>query len=84
MWTAAALNNGARTKYGFGFYVNEFAGHRNIRHSGSTSGFSSDIECYPEDRLTVIVLTNADTLGAATRVAQAVAELYLQTVLLGK
>jgi hypothetical protein len=77
MWTAGKLNNGSHHKYGFGWFIENFEGHKNIRHSGSTSGFSSDLERFPDDGLAVIVLTNADEGGIATKLAKGVAKFYL-------
>jgi len=44
--------------YGFGFRIDEHNGHRRYHHSGSTSGFRNHMQQYPDDRLTIIVLTN--------------------------
>lgn len=44
--------------YGFGWRIDTYKGHKRYRHSGSTSGFRNYIERYPDDNLTVIVLTN--------------------------
>ncbi len=56
MWTAAQLNDGMLTKYGFGWRIEQFEGHRNIGHSGATSGFSASLQRFPDDRLAVILL----------------------------
>jgi len=66
MWTPATLNDGKATKYGFGWYVDTFEGHRDIGHGGSTSGFSASIQRFPDDRLAVIILTNTDEQIAST------------------
>lgn len=76
-WTPTKLNNGMVKNYGFGWYVDQFEGHKNIRHSGSTSGFSSDIERFPDDHLAVITLSNADEQGVATVIGKEVSKLYL-------
>jgi CubicO group peptidase (beta-lactamase class C family) len=44
--------------YGFGWYIGEHRGVKRIWHYGSTCGFSTEINRYPEKQLTVIVLTN--------------------------
>ncbi len=75
MWTATKLNNGKPTKYGFGWFIEEVNGHKNIGHSGSTSGFSASIQRFPDDKLAVVVLTNTDE-QIATILARKVAELY--------
>ena len=75
MWTPARLNNGAVTQYGFGWRIEQFQGHLNIGHGGSTSGFSATIQRFPDDELTVILLTNTDEQIAAA-LARKVAALY--------
>ena len=44
--------------YGFGFRIDEYQGRKRIHHSGSTSGFRNFMARFPDERLTVIVLTN--------------------------
>src|SRR5205823_7930173 len=66
MWTPAKLRDGKETKYGFGWFIDSVEGHKNIGHGGSTSGFSASSERFPDDQLTVIILTNTDEQIAAT------------------
>jgi len=56
--------------------LDSLAGHRRTHHGGSLPGFSAGIVRYPDDSLTVIVLTNADAVRA-DNIAFRVAELYL-------
>jgi CubicO group peptidase (beta-lactamase class C family) len=60
MWTAAKTRNGdeAPFNYGFGWFIDSYHGHRIFQHSGGTPGFSSLIYRFPDDRLSVIILTN--------------------------
>lgn len=60
MWTANRTNDGAAAafNYGFGWFIDSYHGHRLVQHSGGTSGFSSIIYRFVDDRLTVIILTN--------------------------
>jgi CubicO group peptidase (beta-lactamase class C family) len=46
------------TRYGFGWYVGQYRGLREIWHSGTSLGFTTRIARFPEKRFTVIVLTN--------------------------
>jgi D-alanyl-D-alanine carboxypeptidase len=66
MWTPQRLNDRKPTKYGFGWYIDAVEGHHNIGHGGSTSGFSASIQRFPDDRLTIILLTNTDEQIATT------------------
>lgn len=75
-WTPTKLNTGKVQNYGFGWFLDPLKGHKNIGHGGATSGFSCSIQRFPDDHLSVIVLTNADELGVATSLAKKVAEVY--------
>jgi len=58
MWTPVQLTNGTTHGYGFGWFVDEINGHRRVHHSGGVPGFVCDMERFPNDRLTVIVMAN--------------------------
>lgn len=75
-FTPAELTTGERTSYGFGWFVKEYAGHRRIYHSGSTCGFRTAIHRYPEDRFTVIILTNRRTVDVDS-LAERLADIFL-------
>ena len=42
----------------FGWRVQSFKGHYKVNHGGNTSGFSSQVVMYPNDKLGIAVLTN--------------------------
>lgn len=75
MWTAAKLEDGSNTKYGFGWRIDQVQGHRNIGHGGSTSGFSASLQRFPQDHLAVIILSNTDE-QIATTLAKRIAIFY--------
>ena len=52
------LPSGAVTSYGFGWFLDRHHGRRRQRHEGDSIGFRTALQRYPDDRLTVIVLTN--------------------------
>ncbi len=58
IWTPAKTADGKSTGYGFGWAVDEVNGHRRHSHGGAWQGFTTYFARYPDDRLTVIVLTN--------------------------
>jgi CubicO group peptidase (beta-lactamase class C family) len=58
MWTPAILDGGLRTDYGFGWELEQKAGHRIVLHRGDWQGFTSFIMHLPDDRLTITVLMN--------------------------
>jgi CubicO group peptidase (beta-lactamase class C family) len=77
MWHPMALRDDKPTKYGFGWFIDTVEGHRNIGHSGSTSGFSASIQRFPDEHLAVILLTNTDE-QIATTLARKIAMLFLE------
>jgi D-alanyl-D-alanine carboxypeptidase len=77
MWQPVVLNDGSVAQYGFGWRIETFEGHKNIGHGGSTSGFSATIQRFPDDKLTIIILTNTDE-QIATSLARKIARLYLR------
>lgn len=81
MWTLSQLNDGSAAYtqyggYGLGWFLDEFNGHRSIGHGGSTG---TAYLRFPEDKLTVVVLTNLEQItgGDAPGIAVAVARTYL-------
>lgn len=76
MWTPVKLNSGASYPYGFGWELNPVAGHKRVSHSGSLPGFRATIARFVDDKLTVIVLSNAD-LANTGAVVLGVAEAYI-------
>lgn len=60
MWTPPATNDGtvAPFNYGFGWFIENYHGHRLVQHSGGTPGFSSAMYRFVNDKLTIIILTN--------------------------
>ena len=81
MWTPVILNNGIPAPttcgfYGFGWCLDHLRGHRVVQHVGGTG---TAIFRLPDDKLTVIVLTNignGDYPRYSWLIAQTVAGLY--------
>jgi CubicO group peptidase (beta-lactamase class C family) len=46
------------TGYGFGWFVGQYRGLKEIWHSGNSLGFTTRIARFPEKKCTVIILTN--------------------------
>lgn len=57
-YTPVLLNNGKTYPYGFGWAVDQVAGHLRYSHGGAWQGFKTHISRYLADNLSVIVLTN--------------------------
>lgn len=77
MWTPAKLNDGSTIDYGFGWVVEGDRGHRVIWHNGGGGGCSTVIKRLPENRLTVIVLTNRDGVNEQA-ISDPIIRYYLQ------
>jgi len=71
MWTPAKLAKG-EAGYGFGWGIGKANGHRVVSHGGGIPGFSTELMRFPDDKLTVIVLTNSDG-GHAGALAKGIA-----------
>lgn len=66
----------ALENYGFGWRIDEYGGHRRYHHSGSTSGFRNFLQRFPDDKLTIIVLSNRAEPDVMP-LAEKIADLYL-------
>ena len=86
MWTPVRLNSGASFPYGFGWFVDARRGHRWISHTGITG---TELSHFPDDQLTVVVLTNLGrTLEPSNRanswgLTYGVAGRYIKGLLVG-
>jgi D-alanyl-D-alanine carboxypeptidase len=79
LWTGSTLRNGRNTGNGLGWFVGSFNGHPYTHHGGNVAGYSSGLYRYPNDRLSVIVLTNnGNTSGQL--IANAIAGVYEPTL----
>jgi CubicO group peptidase (beta-lactamase class C family) len=63
IWTVYPLNDGKPNPagYGFAWNIGEQNGHKRIEHGGAWQGFTCSISRYPDDGVTVMVLTNLDS-----------------------
>jgi CubicO group peptidase (beta-lactamase class C family) len=74
--TPAKLNDGSRTTYGFGWFVEPYKNTTRYLHAGSTQGFRNAILRMPDQQLTVIILTNRNE-GEPIEIARKIADLML-------
>ena len=63
--------------YGYGWRIDEYSGRKRMHHDGSTIGFRNFILRFPDERLTVIALTNRREPDVQP-LAEKVADLYLR------
>lgn len=76
MTTPTVVASGDTIPYGFGLALGDLEGHRSVAHGGGINGFISMLAHYPEEGITVAVLTNAGS-GPAGRVEEMVARAAL-------
>jgi CubicO group peptidase (beta-lactamase class C family) len=79
----ATLKSGRKTNYGFGWMISERRGLREIGHGGDITGFNTYIARYPDQKFTVIVLSNAGMrppgpIPTAGEAAHKIADIYLE------
>jgi D-alanyl-D-alanine carboxypeptidase len=74
----AQLNNGLGTRYGLGVSLATEAGHRAVSHGGEVSGFVSESIVFPDERVSVVALTNQDASSAADDIAHGLVPLLFE------
>ena len=74
----AQLSNGLGTRYGLGLSVGTEAGHRAVSHSGEVSGFTAESVVFPDDRISVVALTNQDAVSASGDIAHGIVPLLFE------
>jgi D-alanyl-D-alanine carboxypeptidase len=72
---SSSTSNFPGSGYGFGWYIGSHQGVPSVWHYGSTVGFSTRIERYPQKKLTLIVLANRREAPLA-EISRAITELY--------
>lgn len=67
----------SKSFYGFGWTIDEYNGHKSIGHSGANIGFRASYLRFPDDKLSIIILTNTDEANP-TAIAKALADHYFR------
>lgn len=77
MHAQGKLNNGKTIAYAGGIIIGDYKGLKTVEHGGSDAGYRSDLLRFPEQKFSVIVLSN---LGSSNPggLARQVADLYLE------
>jgi CubicO group peptidase (beta-lactamase class C family) len=68
-------DDGTPTQYGFGWFLDPYNGRKRTWHSGTTTGFRTFIDRFPDEGLTIIILCNRDDLQPG-KLADRVADLF--------
>lgn len=74
--TTGTLNNGKKLDYAFGLFIGERKGLKTVSHGGAWAGFRSGFVRFPEQKFSVICLTNLSTQNPDALCYQ-VADIYL-------
>lgn len=81
-WTPVDVPGGVKgpddspSAYGFGWYLDPYKGRRRMWHYGETIGFLNSIQRFPDDKLTVVVLSNRVDVDPG-ELAKKIVDLYL-------
>ena len=80
MWTPVPVRTGA-APYGLGFGLTPFAGRRRVGHTGGGPGGATAFSKFPDDRLSVVLLTNGELPpGVVQRFANEIAAVHLAPI----
>ena len=74
--TRGRLNDGFENEYAQGLVVTTYKGLREVSHGGSTAGYQTFLARFPNERLSIAVLSNVTASGPAG-LAHQVADIYL-------
>ncbi len=76
MHTPGFLKDGTKLDYAFGLVMGEYRGLRIVEHGGSLGGYRADLLRFPDQRFSVILLSNSSSFNPS-RLARQVADIYL-------
>lgn len=74
------LNKGDTLSYAFGQDISKYKGVRTIAHSGGDAGFRTFLLRFPEQRYSIVVLSNLGSFNTAA-LAYSIADIYLKKYL---
>jgi len=61
----ATMTAAGASDYGYGWFVSDLGGHREVSHGGRVPGFIAANAVFPADRIAIVVLGNSDTFRPA-------------------
>lgn len=74
--TPGTLNSGEKLNYAFGMWRNKYKGLPVMRHSGNMFGYRAQILSFPEQKFTVIALSNNSAIFPSV-IVEKLADIYL-------
>ena len=75
--TPGTLNSAEKQNYAFGFWRSKYKGLPVIRHSGNMFGYRAQILSFPEQKFTVIALSNNSAIFPSV-IVDKLADIYLE------
>lgn len=75
--TSATLNSGEKSAYAFGMWSGKYKGLKKVTHSGNVSGFRAQLVSFPDQKLSMIVLSNNSAILPPT-VVEKLTGIYLE------
>ena len=74
--TQGKLNNGQIIDYAFGLVIGTYRGLRTVSHGGSWAGFRASLIRFPDEKFSIICLSNLSTFNPAA-ISYKIADIYL-------
>ena len=72
-FTSGELSNGAKTGYGFGWRMDTYLYRNRAHHTGSTRGFRNVFMRFPDQQISILILTNRNS-GRPINIAEKIAD----------
>lgn len=71
LWQPTHRTGWGEVRVGLSWFIDDYAGHRRIRHDGEDTGFISYCALFPDDNAGVVLMTNRDEVDEAALTALA-------------
>ena len=72
-FTSGELSNGEKTGYGFGWRMDTYLYRNRAHHTGSTRGFRNVFMRFPDQKISILILTNRNS-GRPINIAEKIAD----------
>ena len=72
-FTSGELSNGEKIGYGFGWRVDSYFYRDRVHHTGSTRGFRNVFMRFPDQQISILILTNRNS-GSPINIAEKIAD----------
>ena len=72
-FTSGELSSGEKTGYGFGWRIDSYLYRERVAHTGSTRGFRNVYMRFPDQHISILILTNRNS-GSPFNIAEKIAD----------